>query len=780
MAQDTKAEKANINFNNILQFCNKYKTYIICTLSVLIFLFSRLWQPINWSVLPLFAIFAVFANVTQIYSAFMFLYSFAGIFSVFVGAAGGNIIPLSPVVMIISGLILLIKHGVQVAKKKQKVALVPAILSVCLFGYGFLFFNVANYYRIMALFMVLVMAYVTFAFYADIDFTKVVRATVLGILVSTLICLLLQFIPSQYHFVWNGNRFQSLSGHPNNLQIGCVVTISLLMVLRFKKKIKLLEFIVSAILVSVIGIFTLSKAYYLCLAGIIFIYMIAILRKNRIKGLWQCLAILVSVGIICLVFRKQCVAFFDRFTMFFTDGTIWDQITTGRATIWGTFWKAWLSSPISIIFGQGLSANEPVSIGSHNDILYILFHTGLVGLVLSALLVGSYVYLVRDKKDRIHLINILPILLLFLLSLQENILLKTEFIFIILAFAFIFDKKQIIEVQPIECNNDKVSVIVPCYNSEKTIAKCVDSILSQSYTNFELIIVNDGSTDASAQVIDQYSKHDNVKVINKTNGGVSSARNCGLKEADGKYICFVDSDDWLEPYYLQGLVCAIESGNYQMACCGYKEVGKDYSRDCVWPRDQYNLPNDINELYLNAQFGYPWNKLFIRELIVGNFNENLNFGEDELFVLQYLTNVTSIVCTKSCLYNYYQSPNSLVGKAFNNFFEINKILYGYRHNIMQDAVSNEASEQLAGNKLIKAIVINTGYDIAKGVKYHQLKQKIDAYCNDEMVLQCISKTKMQGTKDKVCKWFIEHKYSWLIYVASYLYIIRKKNLDLIY
>ena len=93
---------------------------------------------------------------------------------------------------------------------------------------------------------------------------------------------------------------------------------------------------------------------------------------------------------------------------------------------------------------------------------------------------------------------------------------------------------------------EMISVIIPVYNSEKYLHKCIDSVLSQSYTNFEVILVNDGSTDKSGAICDEYAEKDEkVRVFHKENGGVSSARNLGIEKAIGKYVCFIDSDDWV-------------------------------------------------------------------------------------------------------------------------------------------------------------------------------------------------------------------------------------------
>lgn len=118
-----------------------------------------------------------------------------------------------------------------------------------------------------------------------------------------------------------------------------------------------------------------------------------------------------------------------------------------------------------------------------------------------------------------------------------------------------------------------ISIIVPVYMAEKYLNRCIESILCQTYKNFELILVDDGSPDTSGDLCDYWAGQDSrVKVIHKENGGASSARNCGLKIAKGKYIAFVDSDDWLEPNMYEQLYKLLEENKAQMAICGMRVV----------------------------------------------------------------------------------------------------------------------------------------------------------------------------------------------------------------
>lgn len=131
-------------------------------------------------------------------------------------------------------------------------------------------------------------------------------------------------------------------------------------------------------------------------------------------------------------------------------------------------------------------------------------------------------------------------------------------------------------------NNELISIIVPIYNKEDYLPQCLDSIINQSYTNFEVLLVNDGSTDSSGIICQEYAERDSrFRYIEKENGGVSSARNLGLERSEGAYITFIDSDDWVEFNYLEVLYNALRENNADVAISSYKSYyldGKFYLR----------------------------------------------------------------------------------------------------------------------------------------------------------------------------------------------------------
>ena len=212
-------------------------------------------------------------------------------------------------------------------------------------------------------------------------------------------------------------------------------------------------------------------------------------------------------------------------------------------------------------------------------------------------------------------------------------------------------------------NQPKISVIVPVYNVEKYLRQCVDSILVQTFTDFELLLIDDGSTDSSGKLCDEYAEKDaRIKVLHQKNGGVGSARNLGLNQAQGEWVCFVDSDDWLDRNCYSALMAEtyVADLTYFGCCCCYM----DGSRTAYIPYDSYSTDRNqieqrLYELKCNQQcfeyLGYTWNKLFKKDIIDRHkirFIENLTVREDEMFTLSYARYIGSIRIKSCVLYNY--------------------------------------------------------------------------------------------------------------------------------
>lgn len=206
----------------------------------------------------------------------------------------------------------------------------------------------------------------------------------------------------------------------------------------------------------------------------------------------------------------------------------------------------------------------------------------------------------------------------------------------------------------------EISVIVPIYNVEKYLRRCIDSILAQVFTNFELLLVDDGSTDSSGEICDDYSNIDHrIRVVHKANGGVSSARNIGLDNARGEWIAFIDADDWISVNYLMTLIenrnkAQLIIGSFQLENTNEQYLGH-YLNEGLYNED--SIKNIFECKPYSILLITPWAKLFKSEVIKMHdicFDCTIVGGEDTLFVLSYFLYIDSFYVTNQPIYHYWR------------------------------------------------------------------------------------------------------------------------------
>lgn len=202
------------------------------------------------------------------------------------------------------------------------------------------------------------------------------------------------------------------------------------------------------------------------------------------------------------------------------------------------------------------------------------------------------------------------------------------------------------------------SVVIPVYEAAASISRCVDSWLAQTEKDLEVILVDDGSTDGSGRICDAYAKKDRrVRVLHQKNAGVSAARNAGIEAAEGAYLLFTDSDDYVAENYLEQMArCQRESGA-DLVLCGFHHLydGADILKIPV-PAETFKIsdcPEAFLLLYEQSFLNMPWNKLYRREL-TGRFDSSLSLGEDLLFNLEYMRNCGKIAVLVEPLCYYIQ------------------------------------------------------------------------------------------------------------------------------
>lgn len=240
-----------------------------------------------------------------------------------------------------------------------------------------------------------------------------------------------------------------------------------------------------------------------------------------------------------------------------------------------------------------------------------------------------------------------------------------------------------------------ISLIVPIYNAEKYIRNCVESILDQSFTDFELLLIDDGSSDDSLQIIQDFEQKDSrIKVFSHSNSGVSFTRNFGIKKSKGDFLLFIDADDWVEKDFIQDFVDAY-SGNPE------ELLVADLIRNGIpktgYETQSFDLKNHANEFIKYKRFlhnGGPCAKFFNRKILMDNqifFNEKLTYGEDLVFLINYLQRIKQIQFLNSAKYHYEYNPNSASTKkhSFENYYVFFNELNTYKNYVNLTEKSSE-------------------------------------------------------------------------------------------
>ena len=296
--------------------------------------------------------------------------------------------------------------------------------------------------------------------------------------------------------------------------------------------------------------------------------------------------------------------------------------------------------------------------------------------------------------------------------------------------------------------NELISIIVPVYKVEKYLNRCIDSILNQTYTNFECILVDDGSPDNCPTICDEYAKIDSrIKVIHKSNGGLSSARNAGLDICQGEYICFIDSDDWVSPLYLEKLYINLKKSHAQIAICETlsidsdgKIIDKTYLNDVILSLNQIFL-----ELVNSNAFVYNivCNKLFKKDIFKKIRFTTGKLYEDFIIIHSIYACCSSIVTIHQGLYFYVHRYDSITHqtKKIKNYVDH---IYGYIDRI-------KVFNQLNYNYLNKNNYNGCWHDyelLLKNSSYEDFKNVYPAIKKDirkiAMIIICLYEKKIRG------------------------------------
>ena len=238
----------------------------------------------------------------------------------------------------------------------------------------------------------------------------------------------------------------------------------------------------------------------------------------------------------------------------------------------------------------------------------------------------------------------------------------------------------------IQKNTIDVSVIVPVYNVEKYVEKCLTSLLNQDCgCSYEIVVIDDGSKDGSSAIVDSIAEgSDIIRVFRQRNSGVSAARNNGLSYARGKYVIFVDSDDYVEPNYISALYHAAEDNGAQIACCNYRRVNDEgtvnigcfLKHRCGVFSSELMLGDLLEDITVRS---YVWNKIYLRSLFTDNnigFPIGLTFFEDGIVMSKLFRRAEKIAVIKDELYNYVNHSGSVTGSIKSSSVEDYVRAYG--------------------------------------------------------------------------------------------------------
>ncbi len=315
-----------------------------------------------------------------------------------------------------------------------------------------------------------------------------------------------------------------------------------------------------------------------------------------------------------------------------------------------------------------------------------------------------------------------------------------------------------------------LSIIIPVYNSEDFLSRCLDSVLKQTLKDIEIILVNDGSKDGSGAICDKYAQKDSrIKVIHQENQGVSAARNNALAIASGDFVGFVDSDDYIHPQMFEKLLATAEKDKSDVVMCDALTVyenGKTVNDTIIQLQDNCCLTKqEINPNLLLELAGAVWRCIYSKKLIEQNnihFPQGLKFSEDRIFNIYALGFAQKFSYIKEPFYYRYVNLESAVHRFHNDYFEAYKKAKCETEKAIKIAWNDDENYKKAYlTQFITGAIasINNYYYKTSPLSPKQKRQAVIDLCNDNILQEAI---KTKGIASKQEKWIINKKYNLLI------------------
>lgn len=335
-----------------------------------------------------------------------------------------------------------------------------------------------------------------------------------------------------------------------------------------------------------------------------------------------------------------------------------------------------------------------------------------------------------------------------------------------------------------------ISVIIPVYNTEIYLERCINSVLSQTYSNFELILVNDGSKDRSGIICDEYAKKDKrIIVLHKKNEGVSAARNSGIDIVKGKYIIFIDSDDYVESDFFEYAYSMVVLNKVDIFISGliietYLD-GKitNEKKHCITADKMYTTKTLLEDLlihYPQICICGPWCKLYSVKLIKSNnlyFSHELNYGEDTYFNLDFLAKTKKIYFSSASFYHYVRDRNeSLFSRFHRDTYEVHTLIYNKMRKLMiQQSCNTEAIarfERLYFSMLISGL--HEYYRFYKQTTKTERKIMMIKISNNKYIkkYKIIS---MNNVKTKILLLLLKYRWFWVLDLVFIIHYMSKKR-----
>lgn len=326
----------------------------------------------------------------------------------------------------------------------------------------------------------------------------------------------------------------------------------------------------------------------------------------------------------------------------------------------------------------------------------------------------------------------------------------------------------------------EVSIIVPIFNGEKYVEKCIKNLNSQTFKDFEIVFINDGSSDSTLSLLKKY-KQKNMNIISKKNAGVSAARNDGIKYSKGQYLAFLDVDDEYEPAFLEIMLNRLKEEQADCAICNYVEVIKNKK---IYKNLEINKAcldsNDIQDKIINRMifpinksensiWGTVWRIVVKKETIEKlnlTFDENTAYSEDLLFLIELFSNIKKLAIVKDYIYKYYRSQGSALNKYVENYYQKNMYIHKKLVELLKKSnLYDKYKTRYLKNKFrMYTVIISNAVrnsDRIKGM------EEISVLLNDFIdefrdILPYMSVT------EKICYFLIKLKLKKLLYITFYI------------